>query len=321
MMIKEANKEKKIINGALVLMLSSLLVKAVGLIYKIPLSYILGDDGMSYFNSAYTVYTFFYIICTAGIPKSISIITSDYCNKGEIRTAKRIVKVAFNVFLIFGTVITVLFIILSGVISDSIGNSGARASMITVAPSIAFICASGVLRGYYNGSFLFLPIAVSEIITALSRLVFGILFAMLGARLGYGIEMISAFTLLGGTLGSTITFLYLLYGHKSPFHKEIAGQSCDKKIKKSSVMREILIIATPITLTGALSSISAIFDLSLIFNLLKKSGYTELQANTIYGNFSTLVTPMLNLVASLIAPITTVLLPTVSSLKNDMKQL
>ena len=65
---------KKLLSGAAWLGLSAILLKIIGLVYKIPMSYLLGDEGMGYFNSAYTVYTFFYIIGSAGIPKAVSIL-------------------------------------------------------------------------------------------------------------------------------------------------------------------------------------------------------------------------------------------------------
>ena len=55
-------EKKGIINGALSLTISAIMVKLLGLIYKVPLSYILSDEGMGYFNAAYTVFSFFYII-------------------------------------------------------------------------------------------------------------------------------------------------------------------------------------------------------------------------------------------------------------------
>ena len=60
------------LGGAIWLTVSALILKAIGLVYTVPLSYMIGDEGMGYFNSAYTIYTLFYIISTAGIPKSIS---------------------------------------------------------------------------------------------------------------------------------------------------------------------------------------------------------------------------------------------------------
>ena len=71
------NKSNQVMyKGAFLLGISTILVKLIGMIYKIPLSYTLGDEGMGYFNSAYTVYTLFFILGTAGIPKAISILVS-----------------------------------------------------------------------------------------------------------------------------------------------------------------------------------------------------------------------------------------------------
>ena len=316
-MTEKINKEKSIISGAIYLVISSVIVKVIGLIYKIPLSYILSDEGMSYFNSAYTVYTFFYIICTAGIPKAISIITAEHIGNGCNTLAKRISKTAFIFFSVFGIIISLLFILLSGAISKAIGNGGAKFSMLAVAPSIAFISASGVIRGYLNGKFSFLPIAVSEIINAASRLIFGIAFAVVASHFSMGSIAISACTLLGSTLGSLLGFVYLVICNKKDNSEVNSKQNDFLLINKKVTIISILKTALPITLTSALSSISAILDLSIIMNLLKKGGYSELQANILYGNYSTLVIPMLNLVAALIAPITTVLLPTVSSSKDN----
>ena len=56
------------VSGVLVLTVSNILVKAIGLLFKIPLHDYLGDEGMGYFNAAYTIYTWFYMVSTAGLP-------------------------------------------------------------------------------------------------------------------------------------------------------------------------------------------------------------------------------------------------------------
>jgi stage V sporulation protein B len=75
-MKQEKSKFNVILGGTLSLTLSTIIVKILGLIYKIPLATILGDEGMGYFNSGYTVYSFFYLLCTAGVPKSVMILVS-----------------------------------------------------------------------------------------------------------------------------------------------------------------------------------------------------------------------------------------------------
>ena len=48
-----------IFSGVLVLTLANIIVKTVGLLFKIPMNYIVGDTGMGYYNAAYSIYTFF----------------------------------------------------------------------------------------------------------------------------------------------------------------------------------------------------------------------------------------------------------------------
>ena len=75
--------ENGFLKGAASLSLAALLVKVLGVAYKIPLYHILGDDGMGYFNTAYTVYIFFFLICTAGVPKAITLLVSESVAKGS----------------------------------------------------------------------------------------------------------------------------------------------------------------------------------------------------------------------------------------------
>ena len=77
MAIIKRGRGNGIISGALTMTIATLLVKLLGLGYKIPLSYILSNEGLGYFNSAYTVYSFFYLISVAGVPKAVTIILSD----------------------------------------------------------------------------------------------------------------------------------------------------------------------------------------------------------------------------------------------------
>jgi len=303
--------EKGMINGALTLTVSVITVKLLGLLYKIPLSYILTDEGMGYFNTAYTVFSLFYIICTTGIPKAISILVSEAEGKGDTQKATEIYTTAFKMFFFFGLLISVIFLILAAPISIFIGNRGSYYSMAIIAPSILFVCASGIIRGYFNGQLKFLPIAVSEIISGATKLILGLALAYLAKWLGYDFELISAFTILGTTLGSFLGFIYLYFKKRSFSDVNIK----QKYAFSPKLARKIFRIAIPLTATAAIGSVSNIIDLTIIMNRLRASGHTELQSAILYGNYTTLAIPMLNLIATLIGPLSAVLLPIVSKKK------
>ncbi len=316
----EKNKSN-LIGGALLLTISGIIVKFLGLIYKVPLSYMLSDEGMGYFNSAYTVYTFFYIICTAGVPKAISILISEAESDGDFAAVKKIYSTAFNLFFSFGIIITALFFLCAPSLSKLIGSNDSMFTMLSIAPSIMFVCASGVIRGYYNGVLKLVPIAVSEVISGVSRLALGLVFAMIGNKLNLDLHIVSALTMLGTTLGSFFSFVYLAVCKKT----KISDVNIKQNTKSLSIniSKKIIKLALPITLTSAIASISGLIDLTIIMRSLADSGFSELQSGILYGNYTTLAVPLLNLIATLIVPICTVILPIVSKseIKNNAKLL
>ena len=94
---------KLFVNGVLILTVSNILVKVIGLLFKIPLHGYLGDEGMGYFNAAYTIYTAFFMISTAGLPVAISYMVSRSRAAGNFNQVKKIFRLAFWLFFIIGS--------------------------------------------------------------------------------------------------------------------------------------------------------------------------------------------------------------------------
>ncbi len=297
-----------LLGGTLSLTVSTLVVKILGLVYKIPLASILGDEGMGYFNSAYTVYAFFYLLCTAGVPKAVMILVSEAKAKDRAAEERKTVRVASALFLSLGILMTAVFALFSAPLAALIGNSRSAYTMLAIAPSIIFVSLSGVIRGYLSANMLLLDIAVSQVIEGVGRLAFGLMFAMLGIRLAMPIEMLSAMTILGVTLGAGLGLVYLFACSKIKITREKAGQNGNIQASKD-IIKRILSISIPITASAAIMSITGIIDLGLIMRSLTSIGYTEIDASALYGNYTTLAVPMFNLAISIITPISVAYLP------------
>lgn len=314
-MHSESNKTKQngrmmsgFIGGTFSLTLSAIIVKFIGLIYKIPICSMLGDEGMGYFNSAYTVYAFFYLLCTAGVPKAVMILISRAKAEGNSIDEERIFRVASRLFFIIGGVITIVFLLFSGPISVLIGNRGAFLSMLSIAPSIVLVSLSGVIRGYLSANTKLVDISVSQVIEGVGKLCFGLAFTMVGVKLGLSLKQLSSLTILGVTAGSAFGLLYLLVCSKIKIKREKTEQNIEKSTKVN-IIKRILSISVPITISAAIMSITNLIDLGLIMRCLLKIGYTESEASALYGNYTTLAVPMFNLAISVIAPISVAFLP------------
>lgn len=306
MLSKKTNTN--LFKGAAALSLASVLVKVIGVIYKIPLAGILGDEGMSYFNSAYTVYAFFFILCSAGVPKALTILISGTSaeNRGE---EKSILVTSSVFFFLAGVIFSVVFILSAPFISDFIGSRKIAYSMIAIAPAIPFIAAASVLRGYLNGKLRFTEIAVSQCIEAVLKLVLGLVFAGIASRKGHENEMISAYAIAGITVGSLVTFLHLFARVKILNIDNILKQKA--KISKKH-LKSICSISLPITASSTLMSFVNIIDLAIIMRGLQGLGYSEYVSSVMYGNYTTLAVPMFNFPLSLTTSICASALPILS---------
>ena len=305
----------EILSGTLSLTISTLIVKILGVIYKIPLAAILGEEGMGYFNSAYTIYGFFYLLCTAGAPKAVMILVSRCNANGDKDAARKIVQEAIRVFMLIGTVSFAILTILAVPLSSLIGNSRAYMTIIAVAPSIIFISVAAVLRGYLSSNLKLLDIAVSQIIEGVCKLAIGLIAAGLSSRACLPLHVVSAMTILGVSFGSVAGLIYLVI---------TSGIKITKyNTRQNGVSRDLFRISLPITLSAAIMSGTNIIDLGLIMKSLKSIGYSESEAGALYGNYTTMAVPMLGLALAILAPISTAFMPIFSKeiAQNDSNSL
>ncbi len=303
-----SNTRNRLLSGAVSLTVSALIVKIIGVIFKVPLSYMLGDEGMGYFNSAYTVYGFFYVIACSGLPKAITIVVAGISKGAMNSQLQGLCKRMLIIFGAIGGIFTLVFIIFAPQISHLIGSGGAVYTMLAVGPTILFVALGGVLRGFLGGLSSFKPIALSQLIEAVCKLTLGLAFAYVGIKLRMSLPLISAFSVLGITLGALFSAIYLYSNVFLKNRGEKAGQSASYILDKN-LIREILKLAVPITVSASIMSLSNLIDLGLVLSGLRSAGYSEAEATAIYGNYTTLVTPMLNLVTALLSPISVALLP------------
>ena len=299
------------LKGTISLTLSVILTKILGVAFKVPLSYVLSDSGMGYFNTAYAIYGFFYILCTAGVPKSMTLVLSEYRAQNADETGDRdILRIGLSVFAKIGAFSTLLNIICAYACADLVGNKNAYLSIIAVAPSIFFVSLCGVLRGYLNSEERLSEIATSQLIEAGAKLLLGLLLSYIGVRIGASVHVISALAISGISIGSAVSYFYMLNKSKNTNMDHNRRQNI--KIDNNEIKRKIIANALPIALSSSLLNLSSTLDLTIIIRRLVSSGMSDAYANSIYGNYTTLAVPMFNLVISVLTPIAVSYMPRLS---------
>lgn len=310
-----AEKNNNLISGVLVLTLSNLLVKVIGLIFKIPLTNIIGDEGMGYFNAAYSIYSWFYLVSTAGLPVAVSILIADCKAKGRVKEIKTIFRVTLLMFILIGLFGMSVMMIGSKLFARMIGAEPAYLSIMAIAPTLFFICISSAVRGYFQGCQNMLPTAFSQVIEAVGKLAVGILLAVYSMKCGYDLPTTAAYTIFGLVVGTAASMLFLTVAKliHSVREPNCVLEPTYTPRTAGSICFELLKISIPIALSASVMQLTSLIDSVIVINRLKSIGYVEQSAVTIYGNYTSLAVPMFNLPPALIYPISIAVVPLISA--------
>lgn len=310
----ERADERSFLSGVLLLSVSTVVVKLLGLGFKIPMLSLLGAEGMGYFNSALEIYALLCTIATAGLPVALSILVASARARGEIGATEAIYRSARRLFLIIGVCFGALMLLLSEELASLIGNPSAAACIRAIAPALLFVCLSGAVRGYCQGFEYMTPTALSQLIEATAKLILGVLFSTLAIRRGYSLPRAAACAVLGVSVGCLISLLYLFVARRVGICRRLlkSGENLSKIRGTDGVLR-LLRIALPITLGALVIGLTRIIDMVLIMHRLGSIGISAAVRNEIYGAYTTLSLPVFGLIPALIAPVSVALVPQLSA--------
>ncbi len=306
----EANEKKTLMRGVLVLMPAALFTKCVGLFYKIPLLFIVGVEGMAYFLAAYHVYSLLFVLSATGLPTALSLQIARAIARGEGRAVRRIFGVSLALFLPMGLVGSALLWCFAAPLAARLAMGDAAAALMAIAPALLLASFIGAAKGYFQGHNRMGATALSEVLEAAGKLVLGLLFALFAKRAGYGTPTVAAFAIFGITAGlalaALVLFCLLLI---SRVREGRARPDSGQLPTRRAVLRELLRVAFPITLSASVMSLTALLDTALISARLQSAGYAPDVANATYSAYGNLAIPLYNLIPSLLSPITLALMP------------
>ena len=194
---KSGRQSHSFLQGAVILTAGVLAVKLMGAVFKIPLNWVIGEDGMGYFTTAYSFYSPIYSLATAGFPIAISRLVSMNCVQKRYRDVRQIHRVSVPIFLLTGTLGLLVMLLGSGWYVRAMGNENALPCMLALAPAILFSCLSAIYRGYYEGLRKMAPTAISEVLEALFRLALGLAASFRVMQMG-----MEEYTRLGSVFGT-----------------------------------------------------------------------------------------------------------------------
>ncbi len=306
-----AEKGKSFLREAVILSVAGFAVKIIGVLYKIPLTTILGES-FGVFSAAYSIYAMLFMLSTSGLPVAVSKLVSASNEKGRGLEAKRVYKLAMIVFSVIGFVFAALLIIFAPNIATATNHAESALAMRVIAPSLFFICICATVRGYFQGLHNMYPTGISQFIEAFVKLAVGLAATAFAKSRGASVEVMAACAISGVSVGTFFATIYTLV-YKRFSKKTVLNQTDMTVSGNRHLLKLILLVALPVTMTAATLYFSQFLDTIVIVKCLVNSGEELRNANILYSAYTGLSVPIYDLLpATLVFPIATSILPSVS---------
>ena len=281
--VARSTKQNTFFGGAAILAVGIMVVKVIGMFYKIPLLNIIGEQGSADFGNAYNIYAVLLTISTAGLPVAVSKLVSEANATGRQNQVRRVFRLSLALFLTLGVLSFLIMSFgsaqLAGLMNDDQAAPGIRA----LAPAVICVGCLSAFRGYAQGHGNMTPTAVSQIIEALCKLVVGLGLAYWLVKAGADQSHAAAGAITGVTVGTIVALAYMLLNYIMGRSQE--GLSKDTPDSNGTIVKNLLMIAVPITISSSMVGIVTVIDSSLVQGQLQRALLENTDCWALYKDF------------------------------------
>ena len=297
-------KISRVLRGTLWLLAAGLTAKMLGAVFRIPLTSMLGGDGMGYYSSAYGLFLPIFALSVSGINTAAAALTAQYLARNDSAAARRLQTLGMRLFAVLGLLsAAALFFLADPLCTHLLKNPRAAIAVQCFAPAVLFCCMTAVLRGSREGFQQMHPTAVSQIAEGFARVGFGLFLCSWTLRHAPALsayfspdtepaQLAAAAAILGVTL-STLVGLIAAACFRLPRIKPAVRCTSDREI-----MRAFFAMLLPVTAASLVTNLTTLIDLAAGLPVLVKAVGSEARANFCFGAYSGLAVTMFNLVPS-----------------------
>ena len=315
---KKAKKES-FIHGIIAIMFSQVIIKILGLVYKLYLTNKegFGDEGNAIYSSGFQIYALLLTLSSIGVPNAISKLVSERLAIGDNKGAHRIFKVAFVTFTLIGTCGTcILFFGANYIANTFLRIPEAELTLVALSPSIFFVAITSAIRGYFNGRGQMSTSAKSQTLEQVFKSLLTIIFVEIIATFSSSNTTLMA---AGANLATTCaTFLGFAYLHlyykerRKEVWQDVNSSVNTKNERIKTIIRKTMLVAIPISLSSMLSVVNKNIDAFTVVRGLE-TFLTGAEAKIQYGNLGGKVDTLTSLPLSFNIAFAVALVPAVAT--------
>ena len=304
-----------------ILAMASIISRVIGLIYRIPLTAIIGNKGNDYYGCAFEIYNILLIISSYSLPLAVSKLISADLSLGRKKNAYRVLKCALIFGLSTGTIAAGILFFGAEYITGTIMKTPYSIFAVKIlVPILVVVAVLGVMRGFFQGLGTMMPSAISQILEQIANAIVSVWAAYVlfqygtkvGNILGNPDNYAAAYGAAGGTLGTGVGAVvallfvsFVLLTYLKVFKRQMKRDRRANVDSYSYLFKILVITIVPVLLSTTIYNCNAILDQAIFKNIANIQGYTANEIsewNGIYtGKYKTLINVPISIASSLAA--------------------
>ena len=309
-----------------ILAVSGILVRIIGLLYRVPVTNIIGEQGSGYYQIAYEIYNIALILSSYSLPLAVSKLMAARETEKKYKESYRLFLCALAFAIVSGLLMSLIIFCGAGFIAEKLFQMpGVVIPLRVLAPTI-FICAIlGVLRGFYQGKHTMIPTALSQILEQVVNAAVSVGAAALLMKKYADNPDVYSYGAAGSTLGTfsgaTVAMLFLaviFFMYRPTLKRQLARQ--EKADRQNGVVDEeswgmifkiLIMTIIPVILAQTIYQISGVLN-NLLFNkIMAAKGMEESMRSTLTGIYGSKYRTLINVPIAISQAVETAMVPSI----------
>ena len=316
------NKKNNLVKNASFLMAAAMISKVIGLLYKSPLSSIVGNMGMGYISLAQNAYMILLMIASFSIPQAVSKLISERIALKDYKNAQKIFRGSLIYAAVVGGIVALVCLFGAHIIIPS-NQPNAVLALQILSPTIFLSGILGVYRGYFQAYRNMMPTSISQILEQIFNAAVSLIAAWMFIRYfadgtdGSVAKWGAAGSTVGTTAGVVIALLFMLmvYGvNRKAIKRRVAKDHTHREESYGEILRLIILIVSPIILSSFIYNINGYLNGVLYSEIMGKHGMDADTISMMYAEYATYFMSIINIPLTLSSAAPTSMIPEVSAL-------
>jgi len=292
--------------------MAGLISRVLGAVYRIPLSRLIGQEGLGLYQLAYPIYVAILQVSTSGINIAISKLVAERVALKNFTGARRVFETALLMLAAVGAAGSLLLLAAAGPIAAHLHRDPrSYYSLIALAPAVFLVALMATFRGLFQGFSRFTPTALSQIVEQLVRVLTALTLGYL--LLPRGVACAAAGASFGATAGALFGLLTMLVVFVRSGRRLLGQEGTESRPESRwRLAGRILALSIPISLAAVIMPLMTFIDSIVVPLRLGALGLRPERVTALYGQLAGMAMPVVNLPTVLTSALGLSLVPAVS---------